>query len=211
MKDLKIKLQKVLSGSGVLVALVFAQFSASEALAGFFTIPHFVSQGQFSAGAEPEGIFTQGGSFGVNLRYTHGFSESSNLVGILGAGSGFKGFRMGAAMTFDVFPDTGKQPGVGFGVQGLLVQRVPILTLEATGFAYIHKKFEMKSDFVKSVEPFLAVPFGLDLGGGSYQVISSVAMGSMFPHSEHFTSVLELNVGLSGMDTSISGGIAYYP
>jgi hypothetical protein len=75
----------------------------------------------------------------------------------------------------------------------------------------MHKNIALQSDYATSWEPFLAIPLGLELAGGSYQGISSVSLGSIFTHSSHLKSVLELSVGLSVMDTSISGGIAYYP
>ncbi len=190
------------SGAGIVPVL---------AQAGFFTMPHYIPQDQYTLGLEPEVMFDRGGSFGMNLRYTHGMSESSNLTGILGTGSGARGFRLGGAMTFDVFPDAGKQPGVGFGGQALLVQRSAGTTMEITGFAYAHKNFTVTSDWIKAAEPFVAIPLGLALGGGRYQAITSLSMGSIFVHNPHLRSVLELTVGLISADTGISGGISYYP
>jgi hypothetical protein len=185
---------------------------SSAAWAGVFNMPHFVSPDRSVLGIEPEAVLTSGGGVGMNLRYTHGLSESSNLTGIVGTGSGPRGFRLGAAMTFDVFPDAASQPGVGFGAQGLLVQLTQAAALELTGFPYIHKRFPAsEAQRVIAMEPFLALPIGLGLTQGSYRMITSLSIGSLFEHNEHFKSIVELTMGLSGSETILSGGVSYYP
>ncbi len=200
-----------LGAVGLVAFALLSQLSPHAAWAGFFTMPHFVSQDQFTVGLEPEVVFNQGGSLGMNLRYTRGISESSNLTGIFGTGSGTKGLRIGGAATFDVFPDAGKQPGVGFGAKGMLVEWANLAVFQATGFAYIHKSFAVTSDYVQAVEPFSVIPLGVQMGAGLYQWMSSISVGSIFQHSQHFRSVFEITVGINSSDTSISGGVAYYP
>src|SRR4051812_44461440 len=77
--------------------------------AGVFNLPHFVTSGQFAIGVEPELLMTGTASLGVDLKYTHGVSELSNLTGIIGTGGGSRQFRFGGAYTFDFFPDIEKQ------------------------------------------------------------------------------------------------------
>ncbi len=196
--------------TGVLASIAF-QFAPSTVWAGFFTMPHFVPQGQFTLGLEPEIAFTSGGSFGTNFRYTQGLNETSNITGVFGTGSGSRGLRGAVAMTFDVFPDSAKQPGVGFGAMGNLMQRDNLGEVGLGGFAYIHKNFELTNNYIKAVEPFLAVPLALELLAGGFRMVSAVSLGTMFLHNPHLRSVLEVTVGINGSDTLISGGVAYYP
>jgi hypothetical protein len=155
---------------------------------------------------EPEILFSGGANVGANLRYTQGISDGSNLMGLIGTGTGSRGFRAGGAMTFDVFPDTERQPGLGLALQGIFVQLPAAGSFEATVIPYIHKSFSGSTP----VEPFVAVPVGLSLSQGTYQSISTLAFGVLFEHNQHFRSVLELGIGMSNTSTYFSGGIVYY-
>lgn len=186
---------------------LFQVLSLRSSEAGTFTLPHFVTVGEFAVGVEPEVVFSNGASMGINIRYTHGVSDLNNLLVFLGTGSGNRGFRAGGAFTFDFFPDIERQPGIGLALQGLYVQIPSAPTAEITAIPYIHKSFQTD---VIGFEPFLSVPVGLALANGNYQVMTTISVGSLFQHSEHIRSVLEFGVGISNAYTYISAGVTYY-
>ncbi len=187
-------------------------FTSTLAQAGVFSTPHFVPQDNYALGLEPEVLLSSGGGLGINLRYTHGISDSTNLTGIFGTGSGSRGVRFGGLASFDLFPDVEKQPGIGVAVQALLIQLPKALAFEATGVPYIHKSFPVvKAAALHAIEPFLAIPIGVQLSEGNYQLLTSLSLGALFEHSAHFRSVFEVGVGLaSASGTTLSGGIVYY-
>ncbi len=177
---------------------------------GVFNIPHFINPGEFSIGVEPELDFTGGAAVGANFRYSQGINDLSNLTGIIGTGGGVRGFRVGAAYTFDFFPDIEKQPGIGIALQPLFVQLPNAGSLEITAIPYIHKSVKMTQGDIQNIEPFMSIPLGLSLSGGAYQSLVSVVVGSLFQHSEHIRSVVEFGVNLNNAYTYFSGGVVYY-
>lgn len=178
-----------------------------QAQAGVFNIPHFVAPTNFALGLEPEFYMTQGTGLGVNLRFTQGISDLSNVSAILGTGGGARQFRFGGNFTFDFFPDVEGQPGIGIAAQALFVQTPVGGTLELQGIPYIHKN--LKTDSAGEIEPFLAVPIGVSMLQGT-QVISTLTVGAQFHQSAHVSTIIELGVGLSNASTYLSGGIVYY-
>lgn len=175
--------------------------------AGVFNLPHFVPSGDFGIGLEPELTMSSGAGLGVNLRYIQGLSDLSNFTGILGTGGGDRQFRLGGAFTFDFFPDTEGQPGIGLAIQGLFVRLPQTGSVELTGIPYIHKSFISQDS---NVEPYFAVPIGISLAQGTYKTITNLVFGSFFHHSAHFSTIAEFGVSLNNSYTYLSGGIVYY-
>ena len=190
------------------LSFLFWLLATTQSFGGVFNLPHFVTLGEFAVGMEPELIFMNGATPGVNLKYTHGVSDMNNLTGILGAGGAGRGFRVGGAFTFDFFPDLEKQPGIGLAIGALFVQLPTAGSVELTGTPYIHKNLTYEDNIV--IEPFFAVPIGLSLSQGLYQPIATLAFGALFQHNEHFKSVVELGVGLGNTSTYLSGVVVYY-
>lgn len=188
---------------GVVLALVFT----SQTYAGVFNLPRFIQPKEFALGAEPEFTFGSTAGFATNLRGSYGVSDASNVAVILGAGTGSRLFRVGGAYTFDFFPDTDGQPGIGLALQALYIQLPTTGSMELTAIPYLHKSF--RSDY-GSFDPFLALPVGLSLSGGTYQPLVTLALGTQFQHNDHFSSVVELGLGLSNVSTYVSGGVIYY-
>ncbi len=182
----------------------------SPAYAGIFQTPSFLAPQQFSIGVEPEVLFTQGGSTGINLRSTYGLSEWSNLAAVLGTGSGNRQFRVGGLWICDIFPDTSEQPGLGVAIQGLIIQ-LPQKKwgTEFLVTPYLHKTFSSPGKGLP-IEPFFAIPIGLSLSQGAYQELITLSFGALFQHNEHFKSVIELGVSVSHTSSYMSGGIIYY-
>ena len=180
----------------------------SQTQAGVFSLPHLVNPGQFAIGFEPGFVMTGGAAMDINLKYTHGISESNNLTGIVGTGGGARQFRIGGSFSFDLFPDLVNQPGFGIAIQSLFVQLAGMTgSLETTAIPYVHKSF---NTIYGVVEPFLAVPMGLVLFDGFYRNLSTVVVGSLFEYNEHIRSVFEFGVTLNHTQTYLSGGIVYY-
>ena len=178
-----------------------------QASAGVFNLPHFTAPGSFAIGLEPELTFGDSTNGGFNARYSHGLNELNNLNMFVGTGGDSRQFRLGSAYTFDFFPDVDKQPGIGMALQGLYVRKLKIGTVELTAIPYVHKTFTSNQQIF---ELFVAAPLGLALAEGKYQYITSLALGSMFHHDEHFSSVIELGIKLNNVDTYLSGGVIYY-
>lgn len=193
---------------GFVLALVLGVTLGQQmAQAGVFNLPRFIQPKEFAIGAEPEFNFGTVNGVGTNLRGTLGLSDTNNVSVIVGLGTGPRLFRVGGAFTFDFFPDTDGQPGIGLALQGMFIQLPGTGSVELTGIPYIHKSF--KSSY-GAFDPFLAVPVGLSLAGGTYQPLVTLTVGTQFQHSEHFSSVAEFGAGLSNTNTYISGGVIYY-
>jgi hypothetical protein len=200
-----VRKQKVQQFFGCCVWIVVCGVSVAQG--GVFNTYHFVTQGQFAVGLEPEMYFQGGAHYGMNARYTHGLSDLSNFSVLLGAGDDYRGLRLGSTYTFDFFPDVGNQPGIGLALQGIYVRTFGSGALELSAIPYVHKHFTSEG---VQFEPFVAIPFGTTLSNGTYVGTLTLAMGSMFVLSPHFNAVGELGVGLSNTDTYLAGGIAYY-
>jgi len=204
---LRLCILKILVGVVGVGGLVETTLSTSS-LAGVFNIPHLVSPGEFAIGIEPEVLLSGAGSLGLNLRYTQGISDMSNLVGIIGTGGGPRQFRFGGAYTFDFFPDLENQPGIGLAVQGLFVQTQTAGSYEFTGVPYVHKSFKTT---LGEIEPFLGIPVGIALSSsGTYQGIVNLALGSLYKHNENLRIVVEIGIGMANVSSTISGGVVYY-
>ena len=178
-----------------------------RAEAGIFSMPHFVEPEQFSLGFEPELTLNNGAGLGANLKYTLGVSDLLNGMGVIGAGSGPKNFRLGAAAIFDFFPDTEGQPGVGLGVQGIYFRRRDVGRFELTAIPYIHKMFSANG---WAVEPFAGFPIGGGFRAESTDSLMDVVMGVIVSKSENFKYVAELGIDVSNSDTYVAGGFVYY-
>lgn len=180
--------------------------------ASVFNMPHFISPGEYSIGIEPELYLTPSAGLGVNLRYSQGLNDISNVLGIIGVGDGQRKFRCGGIMTFDFFPDLNTQPGIGIGIGGLLAKMPQSLNFEITATPYVHKTISPKNlEGFRNIEPFLAIPIGLSLSSQStYEMLTSVSIGSLFEYGTNFRSVLEFGIGLQNKETTISGGLIYY-
>ncbi len=195
---------------GALLAGVTAQ-------AGVFNIPHFVPAGDFGLGLEPELTLTHGAGVAINAKYTQGINDMLNVQGILGTGSGPRRFRVGGNASFEFFPDSQGQPGVGLAAQ-VLYMRIPTTldtssnsdttgVTELTAIPFIHKTFNAGG---KEIDPFLAVPFGLVFDNGSYRSLFTVVIGSGFKATENLWYTMEFGIAVNHTETYFSGGITYY-
>lgn len=184
---------------------VFVPWSAG---AGVFQTPHFLMKGKSSLGVEPDLYFDPEPTLGMNVRYQRGVNDTNNFFALLGVGNSPRMFRLGAGVTFDLFPDHDTQPGVGLALQGEVIQLPLFGQYNLSVIPYIHKN--LKQFHAPELEPFLALPVGLALlSNGTYQNILVLAMGSRFQHNEAISSVLELGIGIFGTSTSVSGGASY--
>jgi hypothetical protein len=182
-------------------------FSAGQAQAGVFNVPHFVNPGKFAVGLEPELTLTNGAGIGINAKYQQGLTDLTNFTAILGTGSGPRRFRAGGNMSFDFFPDLEGQPGIGVAVQAMYVRLVSAGQLELTGIPYIHKSYVNKD---QEIEPFFSFPVGMAFTGGNYKGTSQAVIGSFFKHDDHLRYVLEVGIAVSNTESYVSGGIIYY-
>ncbi len=179
----------------------------ATAHAGVFNIPHFVPQGEFAVGAEPELILTNGAGIGGNVKYTQGLTSFADAQGFIGTGSGPQKFRVGGSLIFDFFPDVDKQPGIGIATQLGYFRLRDSGQLELTAIPYIHKAFQSGEG---EVDPFLAIPFGWGFQNGQYIPISTLAVGASFKSSEHLSYIAEFGIAINHRESYLSGGIVYY-
>ena len=189
--------------------------------AGFANTAHFVQPDHFSIGIEPELTLSNGAGVGGTLRYTHGLNDLSNASLLLGTGTGVRKFRVGSQLTFDFFPDTANQPGIGLALQAVYyrmgfhgaagapaTENEPTFgRLELTPMPYVHKNFGSPGG---EFEPYLSFPFGWAFTEGQYQSISQLVLGSMFKAGEHFRYSLELGVAVNHTESYFSTGVMYY-
>lgn len=214
----------------LLVGLVsFGILGASPSYAGLFTLYRFVEPMSFRVGVEPELTLTSGAGLGVNAKYTHGLSDLINVQGTIGTGAGPREFRVGSALTLDIFPDLPGQPGIGVAFSGTFYRIKPprksggssdpasrendsdvanwVGRFEALLLPYVHKSFNTGGF---EFEPFLSIPVGVAfLEDSQYETMASIAFGSAFNINTSFVWVAEMGVALSHAETYVSGGVAY--
>lgn len=185
---------------------------ADVAEAGYFTLPHFLEQGQNSVGFEPEVVFTNSGGVGAAIKYQHGLTEFMNGMLTLGTGTGRRRFRLGADFSFDFVPDVENQPGMGIITGATYYKYDGFGQLEASVGPYIHKIFHNGSG-TNTIEPFLALPIGPSFSSGHYHWQTSVVLGSIFAQSDEkrLSFITELSVGVNHGETVLSGGISFKP
>ncbi|MBL7716475.1 MAG: hypothetical protein JNL01_13500 [Bdellovibrionales bacterium] len=180
---------------------------------------HYTQPTKMSIGLEPVITFNKGAGLSGNLRFNYGLSDLSNLNLLIGSGGGSKNFRFGGNLTFDFFPDIQGQPGIGMAVQGIYY-RTPAPTqadasatiglLDLVGIPYIHKTFKMSGS--DEIEPFFAVPLGLQLSDGRYTGQGSLVFGTLFTNHPKFRYSMELGIGVSSNTQSyFSAALIYVP
>ncbi len=179
-----------------------------NAFAEVASTPHFVAPGEIALGFEPELTLTNGAGLGFNARYTQGLTDLNNMTLIVGTGSGPRRFRIGGNVSFDFFPDTAGQPGLGVAFQGIYWRLKDSGRLDVAAMPYIHKTIDTPGG---QIEPYFSFPFGLGFGNGSYQPVSSVVLGSMFKATSQLRYLVELGINVNHSESYVSGGIVYYP
>lgn len=192
------------------VFVAFASLLPASAGAGVFGIPHFVEQGSFAFGIEPEIVLNGDAGLGVNGRFIYGLTELNNVQIIAGTGGGGRNFRVGGNLTFDFFPDVEGQPGIGLALQSIYYRYRGVGgVLELTGIPYIHKAFRTGSS---EVEPYFAFPTGVTLDSGDVRGVVWAAVGSYFqPDPEsRIRYGMELGIDVSNAATYVSGGLMYF-
>lgn len=210
---------------GKIVVLGFA-FYSSASFAGFANTASFVQADRFAIGIEPELTLSNGAGVGGTLRYTHGLNDLSNASLLVGAGSGVRKFRIGSMLTFDFFPDTESQPGIGLALQAMYYRmgypknsvssnavtapdgsEPTFGRLELTPMPYVHKTFGSGGT---EFEPYLSFPFGWAFTNGQYENMSQLVLGSLFKAGEHVRYTLELGVAVNHTESYFSTGVMYY-
>lgn len=191
----------------IVLMLVLAQLEAS-AQAGVVTTSHFVQPGQWAIGFEPELILTNGAGVGGNMRFTQGITDLNNVTGIIGTGSGPRLFRVGANMTFDLFPDIDAQPGIGIAGQAMYYRlKGNADQVELTVLPYFHKTFQSGGT---EIEPYTALPIGMAFLNGQYQGISQIVLGTMIKNTENIRYSMELGLAINNTETYFSAGVTYF-
>ncbi|MGK5083385.1 hypothetical protein WDW37_08760 [Bdellovibrionota bacterium FG-1] len=205
---------RLIFGIGALGVLVLS----SSAWSAVFNYPRFVTPGDFAIGLETDLTLTSGAGLGIEGRYTQGLNDLTNLSAIIGTGSGPRQFRVGAAGTFDFFPDIDKQPGIGLALQGIYI-RIPTVgredgstetsgQVELSAIPYIHKSFVTGTG--GEAEPFVAVPIGMGFANGQYRWLSSVVVGAGFKTSEKIRTSIEFGIAVNHTESYLSAGVTYY-
>jgi hypothetical protein len=202
----------------LLVTLLFA----AQAVAGIFNTVHFVDPGKVAIGVEPELTLSDGAGMGFNGKVTEGVNDLLNVAEIIGTGGGPRQFRIGVDADWDFFPDIDRQPGIGLLTRALYYRIPDSLIgvgdgdttgrLEITAAPYIHKAFVSGSgDSKETIDPFFAIPIGLEFTSGQYHGTSQIVIGSMFQTNDKFAFSAEVGFELNHTETYISGGITFYP
>jgi hypothetical protein len=180
-----------------------------SAQADIFNTAHFVEPGKMAVGAEPVITTSNGAGVGVNLDYIQGIDELMDAVAIIGTGTGPRRFRVGGGLSWDVFPDVDKQPGIGV-LSTAVYYRLPTNgELDLTGAPYIHKAFVLQDK--SEIEPYVAVPLGLGFQSATYKWIGQFVIGTMYKNSEKFRYSGEFGINMNNSETYISAGVTYYP
>ncbi len=193
--------------SAPLLLLIFV--CAGTAQAGIFNAPHFIEPGKMAIGVEPELTTSNGAGLAGNLKYSVGVTDFMDSAAIIGLGDGPLRFRLGFDLTFDIFPDVDRQPGIGLLTRAIYYRYPVSGELRILGAPYIHKAFTLDDKSV--LEPYVAVPAGFGFDNGTYHGLGQLVLGSMYQNMEKFRYNFELGINLGNAETYISGGITYYP
>jgi len=182
---------------------------AHPAQAGVFSIPNFLNPGKNALGVEPEVNLSNDTGIAVNLRYQRGLSTLSNLHLVTGVGGGERQFRLGGAYTFDFFPDVDQQPGIGVAVQGMYYRYSGSRgQFEPTVIPYLHKEFHNTNG--GSIEPFVAIPMGLEFKTGGSDWIATLVLGAKFKSSNPKIAYIgELGANLTNAESYVSAGAVF--
>jgi hypothetical protein len=146
---------------------------------------------------------------GFNAKFTQGINDLMDAAGFIGTGSGPRNFRIGGDLVWDFFPDIDRQPGIGLLTRAVYYRIPNTGRLDIFGAPYIHKALMTSGH--DEIDPFFAVPLGVEFDNGNYHATSQLVFGSMFKASEQIRYSLEVGVNLNYTDTYISGGITFYP
>ncbi len=192
--------------TATVLALLGAIGGATPSHAAVFFTPRFVQPDRFAVGGEFELTMTRNAGLGFTGKFTQGVNDLVNISGIVGVSSAGRAFRGGAQGLFDFFPDVDDQPGIGLAIQALYATVLGTGTFEASLIPYIHKVFQSKS---ARFEPYLALPLGVSFGNGSSGMFG-VSVGNLFWSTKSLAFTLEFVAGIQSMDTTLSGGIAYF-
>jgi hypothetical protein len=190
----------------VLRSLVYllCALGAGSAFAGIFNTVHFVEPGKSAIGLEPEFTTSEGTGMGFNAKFTQGINDLMDAAGFIGTGSGPRNFRIGGDLVWDFFPDIDRQPGIGLLTRAVYYRIPNTGRLDIFGAPYMTSGHD-------EIDPFFAVPLGVEFDNGNYHATSQLVFGSMFKASEQIRYSLEVGVNLNYTDTYISGGITFYP
>ncbi len=178
--------------------------------ASVFDLPAFLPPGEFSLGLEPEIITSNPSGAGVNLKPRIGTTSFLNWQGIIGTGSGDRGFRLGATADFDWFPDVDHQPGIATPFTLLYNQLGGDNVISYYFSPLVYKSF--KGEAAEYI-PFISVPFGWTIRNSRNTNFSQFVMGSMFksPGMQYFRFSVEAGFNMNKSYSYISGGVTWYP
>ncbi len=207
------------------IALTLASLSARPAHAGVFNTSRFVEPDSFAVGLEPEMDFSDPVGMSGNLKVTQGTSEMTNVSIFGGTGSGSRQFRAGLGMSFDPFPDSENQPGIGIAAQAVYYRTYDRLAavgglagpmssssrgqFDLIATPFLHKTFVRKGS---EISPFLALPIGLTFDRGESKRVTTLSFGALFGKpSSKLRFVTEFGIAVSNSKSYFGGGIAYYP
>lgn len=191
----------------VMTVVTFFILISHSVFAGVFTTPHYLSPGSVGIGIEPQVTFNRNSGIGGMVRGTLGLTELSNLSIMIGAGGSLQKITTGANLSFDVFPDTDYQPGIGMALQGLYYKVSDVSDdsgIQVSTIPYIRKSFKTEAGMF---EPFLSYPIGLQLSNGYYDVRSQLVLGTLLKVSSGIGYVLECGIGTRHAEAYLSGGI----
>ena len=175
---------------------------------GIFDRAHFVNSGSFAIGIEPEVVFSNPATVGAQVHYRHGIDDLINVFAAAGFVSDPRMFRAGGGVLFDFFPDVEGQPGIGIATHGFVYQQQPSVLLELAAIPYIHKSF--KTGGGHEIEPFVALPFGVNYFEREFLPTFTVTVGTYYSPIEHFRFTFELGVAVNNASSHIAGGVTYF-
>jgi hypothetical protein len=194
-----------------ILVLMLVSITIPQANAGLFNSVHFVEPGSWAVGLEPDVTLSNadGAAMAVNVRYTSPISDNKNVNLLAGGGGGNKRFRAGGNVTFDLFPNTPKQIGIGLAAQGIYYSLTDGTQIDLQAIPYVHETYGDAKSI--EVEPYFAVPIGMKFVNGRYDPTTAVTLGALFKGSENLRYVFEVGLAINRTDSYVAGGIAYYP
>ena len=190
----------------ILLGGISVSLSAS---AGVFDLFYYLDEGEGAIGAEPQFTFSRPAGVEGTLYYSHGMSELIKIGGFVGTGGGKRGFRIGGRASFDFFPDTSGQPGLGVGVEAMQSQFLNAGQFQLQFVPYLYKSF-LSEGTEHEFAPFFSFPIGVAFQNGQTTPLFSIVMGCQFRETETFSFLFEVGVAVNNTDTYFSGGVVFY-
>jgi len=179
----------------LLLGLVLSLVASSVTQAAIFDAADYIEPGRYSLGAYGEFLLNNPSGEGIEIRGKRGINDMVNVEPFIGFGNKNRGFRFGAAVPINFFPDAASQPGISLLLTAQHLKRETYSALQFSAAPLFHKTVEGVDQLPLNL--FLGFPFSLELFDGSYKTGLQLAFGGLYDMTRDGTYFLASEAGVS--------------